>query len=515
MRTQRGTRQQGLSVQPVKKDAKVAHFWGAAAPSIAELRKLDSRAEYRSGEQRDTRGQLDHGEQLDISEQLDAVIVPSCWGNFQTTALGKNLVDAGHNPQVLHLCDAVAELGPSAAPYSFLVEINRDSTALTLLPWGGNSKQTRLTHTVSSADGEHLVETIIALSYSMIAYPGRALDEAAATEAVGDSGVTRYSTAWRPHVEFIVAQYPPGKPKPRGYSVVDLLHSRRFHAYDVPTNHFAALDGLVATKIQRAKNAGGVEFVNEGLGSRLDAEFDSGEDLVFDSVSMPEESRRDEAPSGLGESFIQRHLRAVAALCTVVLLACCLGIFAIADSRPATRPGEYAVDSTQIPQVPDSSQSVAIPLASPTPSPDSSATQSSSGAPLPRLIAAGVQAEFPQGWSLDPSAPPDKLIAVNGGEMRVVAQVHGVSAGTSLDDVIVRLSVASASQRVSEINRSAIDGMEMVTHVERPASGQTVVLWHHRIEGQTQVSVGCQFRGSTIPVIRTDCDHVVRTAHPM
>lgn len=439
----------------LKVQAGVAHLWGMEALAWSEVNwpKL---------------------QRADVAH-INTVIVPSYWGDFRTAVLAERFVAAGINPAMVRLSDAVATLGASAAKHSFLVELQSESTAITLLSWDENEHQTRYTHLVSISDSDILVETIIAMSYAMVAYPKQHIDQAICAEVIGSSGVTKYPDHWRDQAEFIIAENPPGRSSRRGYSVTELLHSRRFCAYDVPCDYLdsgpVASSGALLTEVSSTSDW---EICDEG-------------DLEADSWGEADDNAR--AHSG-SEGFLQRHLRASAALATVVLIAGCGLVFAVADNRPHDAPGRGRSDVSGQSDI--AAPTASSPSAVPSPSTGSPPKQSptSSVPPEPRLVAAGVQAEFSRGWSLDPDAPADRLIALNGGDMRIIAQVHEVAAGTTLDDVVVRLSAAAASAQVSEVSRSAIDGMEMITHVERPASGQSVVLWHHRIEGQTQLLSG-------------------------
>ena len=47
--------------------------------------------------------------------------------------------------------------------------------------------------------------------------------------------------------------------------------------------------------------------------------------------------------------------------------------------------------------------------------------------------------------------------------------------------------------------------------LRRPPDG-SVVLWQHKLVDGWQVSVGCQFRGATIPQVRPVCGRALRSA---
>lgn len=127
------------------------------------------------------------------------------------------------------------------------------------------------------------------------------------------------------------------------------------------------------------------------------------------------------------------------------------------------------------------------------------------------LRANGIQVTLPPDWEVDAGARPDGLVAVNGGRMRILAIATPVPEGTPLEDLAASIGTrAAADPTADRVRRELVEGIDVVTHEERPGDG-TVVYWQHRIVGPWQLSVGCQWRDPTIPQHRPICGQALRS----
>ena len=68
--------------------------------------------------------------------------------------------------------------------------------------------------------------------------------------------------------------------------------------------------------------------------------------------------------------------------------------------------------------------------------------------------------------------------------------------------------IAEANPEIGYIRTEQHDGNGFIVHEERPEDG-SVVIWHHRMENDRQLSVGCQYRGPIVPQVRPQCTEAV------
>ncbi|MFD5869241.1 type VII secretion-associated protein [Corynebacterium sp. NPDC060344] len=128
------------------------------------------------------------------------------------------------------------------------------------------------------------------------------------------------------------------------------------------------------------------------------------------------------------------------------------------------------------------------------------------------LAGKGVRVELPDGWRIDDRAAADGLVLVDGGPMRILVSAGEVAWGMDAEGIVAGLTAhAAGDPTMDRVRRETIEGLDVVVHEERPDDG-SVVLWQHRLIDGWQVSVGCQFRGATIPQVRPVCGQALRTA---
>ena len=128
------------------------------------------------------------------------------------------------------------------------------------------------------------------------------------------------------------------------------------------------------------------------------------------------------------------------------------------------------------------------------------------------LVGNGVRVELPAGWRVDERATAEALVLVDGGTMRVLVSAGEVPWGMDADGIVAGLTAHAAGDPAMDgVRREVIDGLDVVVHEERPPDG-SVVLWQHKLVDGWQVSVGCQFRGATIPQVRPVCGRALRSA---
>lgn len=129
-----------------------------------------------------------------------------------------------------------------------------------------------------------------------------------------------------------------------------------------------------------------------------------------------------------------------------------------------------------------------------------------------QLEGKGVRVELPDRWRIDERATADALVLVDGGPMRILVTAGEVAWGMDADGLAAGLTAhAAGDPTMDRVRRDVIEGLDVVVHEERPDAG-SVVLWQHRLVDGWQVSVGCQFRGATIPQLRPVCGQALRTA---
>ncbi|MDO5030074.1 MAG: type VII secretion-associated protein [Corynebacterium sp.] len=413
----------------------------------------------------------DDGEVVDIIgprhllDSMHTVIVPSYWGVPRQQRLALALLDAELNPYLLPLADAVLELDAPTVAHSIVVEVEPSRVCVTRV--SGESPASRMTHLVTADDGAALVETVIALAYQLTVYPEQPLGMPDDVEVSGGRGITEYPPRWQEDIEFIVAEVPPGMTQPRRALLADRLRDRGFLVFDCP-----------ADRLAEPAEASALTSVHQ---PPADVE---GADTA-DHVGTAATAGR---PSGVVPMLV---------IATLLLLVVVISVVAWRVSEGTDSDIDDGI-TTDLPRR-------SSPTMSPPPEPPPEVT----------LTGAGVAVTFPGEWQLDPTSPLDRMTAVDGGDMRVLALAYPLTDTTTLDHVVAGLSSDTAADPTkSTPERKHVMGLDVVVVVERLPSGNSVVLWHHKIVDSVQISVGCQFRGSQIPESRPVCDRAVQSARP-
>lgn len=441
------------------------HLWGLAAPA-------------------DTTELAVHGPRP-LLESMQTVIVPSYWGAVRQCRLASALLAAELNPYILTLADAVVELDEATVSHSVLVEVEETRVCVTRL--SGGHIASRMTHLVGANDSAPLVETVIALAYQLTMYPDVPQGIPDDVEVSGGRGITEYPPRWQEDIEFIVGEVPPGLANPRRALLVDRLRDRGFLVFDCPASRLG-------------------ECVNPAwLKSIGDAE--AGEVEQLEDLAGRHPAARGEASAVSNQSTVVSV--AAVGLLTVVVLIVGIAAWLISGGIGRENEGRQKQRETSHAQAPPvTTPPVTTPPPTSKPVPDS--------APVVMLANAGVEARFPGGWELDSASPFDRLIAVDGGDMRVLVLANPLSQDMALEHLAAALSSSVAGDETkSAPERRQVLGTDVVVLEERLPSGNSIVLWHHKVMDGTQVSVGCQFRGRTIAPVRPVCDQAVVSARPV
>lgn len=441
------------------------HLWGLAAPA-------------------DTTELGVHGPRP-LLESMQTVIVPSYWGAVRQCRLASALLAAELNPYILTLADAVVELDEATVSHSVLVEVEETRVCVTRL--SGGRIASRMTHLVGADDSAPLVETVIALAYQLTMYPDAPQGIPDDVEVSGGHGITEYPPRWQDDIEFIVGEVPPGLAKPRRALLADRLRDRGFLVFDCPASRLG-------------------ECVNPALLKSI-GDADPGEVEPSEDFAGRRPAARAEASSASNQSTVVSV--AAVGLLTVVVLIVGIAAWLISGGIASENEGRQKhreASHTQAPPV--TTPPVTTPPSTSKPVPDS--------APVVTLANAGVEARFPGGWELDSASPFDRLIAVDGGDMRVLVLASPLSQDMTLEHLAAALSSSVAGDETkSAPERRQVLGTDVVVVEERLPSGNSIVLWHHKVMDGTQVSVGCQFRGKIIAPVRPICDQAVVSARPV
>lgn len=441
------------------------HLWGLAAPA-------------------DTAEPAVHGPRP-LLESMQTVIVPSYWGAVRQCRLASALLAAELNPYILTLADAVVELDEATVSHSVLVEVEETRVCVTRL--SGGHIASRMTHLVGANDSAPLVETVIALAYQLTMYPDAPQGIPDDVEVSGGRGITEYPPRWQEDIEFIVGEVPPGLANSRRALLVDRLRDRGFLVFDCP-----------ASRLGECVNPAWLK----NIGDAEAGEVEPSEDFA---------GRRPAARAEVSSASNQSTVVSVAAvgLLTVVVLIVGIAAWLFSGGIVRENEGRQKQRETSHAQAPPvTTPPVTTPPSTSKPVPDS--------APIVKLTNAGVEARFPGGWELDSASPLDRLIAVDGGDMRVLVLASPLSQDMALEHLAAALSSSVAGDETkSAPERRQVLGTDVVVVEERLPSGNSIVLWHHKVMDGTQVSVGCQFRGRTITPVRPVCDQAVVSARPV
>ncbi|WP_448851555.1 type VII secretion-associated protein [Corynebacterium sp. 335C] len=405
------------------------------------------------------------------------VVAPSYWGAVRRGLLERGLAAAGApDALVTGIDDELRGLEPPLAPRSVLVEVEDGRLAVTDLAFPAGPSRTRLTHA-----------------------EGPPIDIVLAAAGFDPAGVPPAARTAPPEAEFLVAAAP-------GHPLVGDLRRRGHLAYPVPAD-------LLGTSEVRAPSPQPRDDVP--LPAPAPPPEGEGAEPAYDGADEPETGVLDigELRRRAREAPARRLPRVspwlpLGALATAAV-AVAAAIVVIFPGPPDAPPASVAVAGEAPPAGPSTGAPPPTEAAEPWDLPDPDAPP-----PVHRLEAAGASVELPATWRLDDGAPPGTLAAVDGGPMRVLAAAPPAAPGLTPARLAAGLAEGVAGDpALGPVGRAAVGGVDVVTHEERPGDG-TVVLWHHRVVGGRQVSVGCQFRGPAIPHVRPTCDAAVASARP-
>ncbi len=449
------------------------------------------------------------------------VITPSYWGGRRRELFAGELVRRGADPRIGDLATELMGLERPAVGHSFLVEVEPGRICVSRLDFDTGLADGRL-----SFRGGDALEIIRDLVAELLADA----DGADGGDRVPDDG----------DVEFIVAS---GDDR-----LIADMRRRGWLAFPVPVE-------LLGGALSRA-DAGAAAGRRHALHSdveRAGAESAGAEPAVVEPSGTEEERRggpdrelrhgtsgamEPEAEAGgLDIAALRRRARAqesarrrprgrlhavptvavgavaclVAAAVIVLILDGPVGgalqdeamVAAAADAGEDPARGEAAnsgdVEADNPPTRPGSGGGSTVP-------------DGSEVAAAHELEGRGVRVELPDRWRIDERATADALVLVDGGPMRILVTAGEVAWGMDADGLAAGLTAhAAGDPTMDRVRREVIEGLDVVVHEERPEAG-SVVLWQHRLVDGWQVSVGCQFRGATIPQLRPVCGQALRTA---
>lgn len=426
----------------------------------------------------------------------DVVVTPSYWGGRRRELLSGELVRRGFDPRIGDLATELMGLERPTVGHSFLIEVEAGRICVSRLDFDSGLADSRL-----SCRGGDATEVI-----------GDVVGELLTDVADGDIRGTAPGAAGAmpgpvdfDDVEFIVAD--------EGDRLVADMRRRGWLAFPVPVH------------------ALGVAGAGSGRGvGAADSEFEVGreEERAGGGLDVAALRRRARAierrPRGRGLAKSAPALAAtlvvgVAVAAIVLIVDGPVGevwreeaeLAAAVDDREAVgaSPGDPG------PPTEDPARSHADPVSPRAPgAPGDPGAPKDAPAPLRELVGEGVRVELPESWRIDEGAAPasGSLVVVDGGPMRILVTAGEVPAEMGADGLVAGLTAhAAGDPAMDRVRREVIDGLEVVIHEERPGDG-SVVLWQHRLVDGWQVSVGCQFRGATIPQVRPVCGQALRTA---
>lgn len=469
---------------------------------------------------------------------VEFVVVPTYWGEYRKALLAHELADSEHDAVFVDPAGVLLSLQPPTVSTSILVEVEAKRICISLLDFEEQLVCSRIIPTDTVDDGDVIVETFIAAACQLSENPESGLDPVDGETVNARCGITSYSPLWRESVEFIVAeagQHGFGNDVATGEPFVGKLRRRGFLAYEFPMTE---LEQYVVKQQQAVEIA--------------DTESDLAQDLTRSdkpTLAVSEIRQRLKKQDSVLSNRQDRHgtpgarmvkipftqleparvgvgLLALLAIAGVIsgaiflagqrkdldVAAAGLGIRTSEPSNSQTMNPSRAAPSDTSPQTRAPSTE---PRIAPNSNPNETRIPASAPEGFARFEAAGVMTHAPAHFLHDESSAENRLVLYDGDRMRMIVMATPVAAETTLDDVMARMVAQSAAGgTMSGAVKTVVSNTEVVTMEERLPSGRSVVLWHYRLVAGKQVSVGCQYRGVTIPAVRSDCDAAVERARP-
>lgn len=433
----------------------------------------------------------------------DVVITPSHWGGRRRELFAGELVRRGADPRIGDLATELMGLERPAVDHSILVEVEAGRICVSRLDFDAGLADGRLSF--RGGDALEIIRDVVA----------ELLADAVGVDQVLDAG----------DIEFIVAS---GDDR-----LVSDMRRRGWLAFPVPVELLGTAmrdDGadVIAGRRQAGENRAEPAAVEDEWRDGPDRAERSGEaaaaeaEVTSGGLDVAALRRRARAKED-ARRRPRRGRHAVPAV-AVGAVACLVAVAAIilivdgpvggalqdeamvaaaADGGGAAGPG--GAEDARHPEPEDSAEGPGSGHDGNDPAePEAPATHALEGK--------GVRVELPTGWRVDERASSDALVLVDGGTMRVLVSAGEVAWGMDADGLAAGLtSHAAGDPAMDRVRREVVDGIDVVVHEERPGDG-SVVLWQHRLVDGWQVSVGCQFRGATIPQVRPVCGQALRTA---
>ena len=447
------------------------------------------------------------------------VITPSYWGGRRRELFAGELVRRGADPRIGDLATELMGLERPAVGHSFLVEVESGRICVSRLDFDAGLADGRL-----SFRGGDALEIIRDLVAELLA-DADGVDGADGGDRIPDDD----------DVEFIVASGDDrliADMRRRGWLVfpvpVELLGGAvacadagaaadRRHALHSDVERAGAEPAVVEPSgIDEGRRGGPDRELRHGTSGAVEPEAGPG---GLDIAALRRRARAQESarrrPRGWLHAVPAVAVGAVACLVAAAVIVLILDgpvggalqdeamVAAAADAGEGPARGEGA-DSGDV--GPDN------PPARPGFGGDATTPDGPEAAAAHQLEGRGVRVELPDRWRIDERATADALVLVDGGPMRILVTAGEVAWGMDADGLAAGLTAhAAGDPTMDRVRREVIEGLDVVVHEERPDAG-SVVLWQHRLVDGWQVSVGCQFRGATIPQLRPVCGQALRTA---
>lgn len=416
----------------------------------------------------------------------ELVVTPTHWGGRRRELLARALLRQGADADVTDIATRLLAAEPPVAAHTILVEPEPGRICVSRLDFGAGANGIAISSRLTHRTGDRLA-IIADLTDELLA------DAGASDDAGRDA-------------EYIVAG---------DDGIIAGLRRRGHLVFPVPEPELRRIDADSPAESRGVADIGS-PVGESGEPADEDASVGGANPAAAPAIDVAELRRR---ARDAGEASASKKLRApVGVAAGALLITAFVAIAAILGSGPAG-PRDGAGDANGI---------AAAGIAEPGPAeehadgPAEGSTEEHAEGPAggPTDAAAGgsvlrdngIQVTLPTGWEIDAAARPDGLVAVNGGRMRILAIATAVPEGTPLETLAASIgALAAADPTADRVRRELIEGIDVVTHEERPGDG-TVVLWQHRIVGPWQLSVGCQWRDPTIPQHRPICGQALRSA---
>lgn len=480
-------------------------------------------------------------------ERVDVVFVPSYWGDARREILAGNLKNSGREIIVSDPAQVLLALQGPTVSYCILVEVEPDRICVSSMDYEAAQVHSTIVHTSMMKSLDIRVETLIAVAHQLSTNPAAGIDPIDGAPIDSLRGITNYPQSWVDSVEFVVAEA--SQPEFRAATsreepLLSALRRRGFLAYHFP---FAELDSFVSSSAnQRAQALGrpNQSVIEQSELPDLDCAdpgaVDSEPGECESSLRMKDVDSKQSQPAlavaqirqrlqkpgreELGEQRSSRRearnlepARVLAGALAVVAIA---GVVSGATFLAGQRQDiDFAAASAGAADSGEKSSGAvsSTPSYGAQNSPEATIVEDTIVAESGqfddgtiRFEGAGVATKAPKHFLQDFSNAEDRLVLYDGDRMRLILMSHPVSAEVTLDEIEARMTAQSLEGgAMSNARRTRVGEVDVVTMEERLPSGRSVALWHYRVIDGRQISIGCQYRGHSIPDTRSDCETAV------